>query len=155
METQTRMRELWKRFITTDSTEPRHDTATGDKTWFTSYETRANREIQIGNDAKLPIAGLGTVQTLTVNLIASNMPCLIISLSLEPRLHSISSILTWVAVVRPYPMPIQTPKRIRTDSGGEWLNQDTKKFAIEHGIQWEPTAPLCHILRIRMVLQNV
>jgi len=35
----------------------------------------------------------------------------------------------------------KTPKRIRTDCGREFLNEELEAVATEKGIQWEPTAP--------------
>jgi hypothetical protein len=34
-----------------------------------------------------------------------------------------------------------TSKKIRTDKGGEWINNAGKAYAKNMGIQWEPTGP--------------
>jgi histone deacetylase 1/2 len=34
-----------------------------------------------------------------------------------------------------------TPKRIRTDEGGEWVNHAAEQYTKDMGMQWEPTAP--------------
>jgi hypothetical protein len=52
--------------------------------------------------------------------------------TLKYKLDAYMKLKEWAALIRT--QFGKTLKRIRTDSSREWLNQETKKFAIEKGI---------------------